>query len=91
MFNAKTVFKISDNIVFRKKEEAYTLLEIDGDNLFDLQESSAFIWEQIVKGESYQDILDSLSDEYEDFGEEERASVQEFIAELIAKNIIHIS
>jgi hypothetical protein len=91
-FKSSTIFNISNNIVFRKQdEEKFVLLEIEGENLFELDEVSAFIWDQISKNNNYGQIINALEDEYEDFGNDQVNETNEFLESLISKNIISIS
>lgn len=93
MYLPTTTFEISKNIVFRKWEEDghFVLIELQGDHLFELHDISAMIWEQIAENKSYQDILSVLEETYEPFGNEEVNEVNQFITQLVEKEILKVS
>lgn len=88
-FTNDTTFEVSNNIVFRKQgEDSFVLIEIEGENIFQLNEVSASVWEGIVAGSKYGILLESLEETYEDFGKNEIAEVDSFLNDLIEKDII---
>jgi hypothetical protein len=91
MFNPVTSFKVSDNIVFRKRDGIYTLIQIDGELLFELPDSSGIIWEYVINGMTYDQMIKSLQEEYENFGNPEVEMVNDFLESLIANKIIFLS
>lgn len=88
-FEPNHKFFVSTNIVFRKRaNDNYVLLDIEGDNLYETEPVSSFIWQKVIEKKSYKEILDDFENEYEDFGESERAEVDEFLTELITMRIL---
>lgn len=89
MLKSDEKFTVSQNIVFRQQEDGnFILLQLEGEEIFELKDVSAFIWELITQGKNIQEILQACEDEYEAFGTEEEQSVMDFVGELVGKQII---
>ena len=87
-FGTNTIFKISENIVYRKRDDGnFILLEIEGNRLFELNDVSASIWSHIVDGHSVKDIYEAIKEEFE-VSESDMDDVRSFIDELIEAKVI---
>jgi len=82
-----TIFKKSENVVFRKIEDEYILVPIsrqagDVDSIFTLNEIGGRIWELIDGEISFGEIRDTIVEEFEVSSEVAGADVAGFLKQL---------
>jgi coenzyme PQQ biosynthesis protein PqqD len=90
-----TVFKKSENVVFRKIEDEYILVPMvasaaDVESIFNLNETGAEVWERIDGKRTLQGIIDDLSREYDAEAEKIKTEVLEFINDIKDAGIIEV-
>ncbi len=86
-----TCFEVSANIVHRKlNDSGFMLIELEGNELFELHDVGGKIWEEILQGSNFREIISSLENTYEPFGVTEVGETKELLKELIKKKIIAI-
>jgi hypothetical protein len=84
MIDSKTVASHSPSVVTRKTGNEYVLVPVanniaDMNSVFTLNETGAFIWEQIDGKRTLKDIIDLLTAEYETDNDTAEKDVFEFI------------
>ena len=95
-FSENSIFKINDSIAYVKDKfkDQYNIIfledetEGDSDKVFVAKGSTYYIWTSIVDGLDYSQILKSLKDLFEPFGDEEIKQVDEFLSVIIEKGFV---
>jgi hypothetical protein len=87
MTNIKSIISHSSSIVTRKTGNEYVLVPItnniaDMNSVYTLNETGAFIWEQIDGKKNVGEIIAALTDEYEIDKEKAEEDVFQFIENL---------
>jgi hypothetical protein len=88
-----TIFKRSENVVFRKIQDEYVLVPIvasaaDVDSIFNLNETGAAVWERIDGVKKLSDIIEDIKAEYEGEGNEIEDDVMAFVREMVEAGLI---
>lgn len=91
-----SVFRRSENVVFRKIEGEYILVPLtssseDVESIFNLNEAGTAIWEKIDGKRTVHDIVDVLLVEYDAAPQTIKSDVTSFINELIEAGLIEVS
>lgn len=94
MTDLKSVPSRSSSIVTRKTGNEYVLVPVanniaDMDSVYTLNETGAFIWEQIDGKKSVKDLIDEIVNEYDTDNETATADVFSFIHEMSRYLIIN--
>jgi hypothetical protein len=84
MLDLKSILSQSQSIVTRKTGNEYVLVPItdniaDMNSVYTLNETGAFIWEQIDGKKNIEEIITALTEEYEIDSENARTDVFSFI------------
>lgn len=87
MTGLKSILSHSPSVVTRKTGSEYVLVPVtnniaDMNSVYTLNETGAFIWEQIDGKKSVQDIIEALTTEYDISEEAAGNDVFEFISNL---------
>lgn len=87
MIDLNTVITQSPSIVTRKTGNEYVLVPIanniaDMDSVYTLNETGAFLWEQIDGKKSVKDLIEALINEYDIDEETASRDVMSFIEEM---------
>jgi hypothetical protein len=87
MIDLNTVITQSPSIVTRKTGNEYVLVPIanniaDMNSVYTLNETGAFLWEQIDGKKSVKDLIKALVNEYDIDGETASRDVMSFIEEM---------
>ncbi|HEX2970324.1 MAG TPA: PqqD family protein [Bacteroidales bacterium] len=87
MTDLKSILSHSPSIVTRKTGNEYVLVPVsnniaDMNRVYTLNETGAFIWEQIDGKKTIEEVIEALTSEYEISEEEARNDVFEFIENL---------
>jgi hypothetical protein len=90
-----TIFKKSENVVFRKIQDEYILVPIvasaaDVESIFNLNETGAAVWERIDGIKKLSDIIEDIKTEYESEGKDIDDDVTAFVNELIEAKLVKI-
>jgi hypothetical protein len=91
----KTVYYHSPNIVTRKTGSEYVLVPVanniaDMNSVYTLNESGAFIWEQIDGKRNVEEIVSTLTEEYDIDHDSAEKDVFSFISDMSNYLIINI-
>jgi methyltransferase-like protein len=94
MADKKSVLSQSSSIVTRKTGNEYILVPItnniaDMNSVYTLNETGAFIWEQIDGKKNVEEIIDTLITEYDIDAESAQIDVFSFIENMSKYLIIH--
>lgn len=87
MTDLKSILSHSPSIVTRKTGSEYVLVPLsnniaDMNSVYTLNETGAFLWEQMDGKKTVGEIIEALTSEYEISGDEAEADVMEFIGKL---------
>ena len=85
--------KIKDGFVLRKIADQYMAVPVGArakelHGMIGLNETGAFIWERLSKGQSQNDIVKALCEEYEVRNDAAAASVERFLEKLRAEGLL---
>lgn len=85
--------KIKDGFVLRKIADQYMAVPVGArakelHGMIGLNETGAFIWERLSKGQSQDDIVKALCEEYEVQNDAAAASVERFLEKLRAEGML---
>lgn len=85
--------KIKDGFVLRKITDQYMAVPVGArakelHGMIGLNETGAFIWERLSKGQSQEEIVKALCEEYEVKEDAALASVQRFLEKLRAEGML---
>jgi methyltransferase-like protein len=85
--------KIKDGFVLRKIADQYMAVPVGArakelHGMIGLNETGAFIWERLSKGQSQNDIVKALCEEYEVRNDAAAASVERFLEKLRAEGML---
>ncbi|MEJ2697014.1 MAG: PqqD family protein [Candidatus Sulfobium sp.] len=88
-----TIFKKSENVVFRKIQDEYILVPIvasaaDVDSIFNLNETGAAVWERIDGVKKLSDIIEDIKAEYEGERKEIEDDVMAFVGRMVEEKLI---
>ena len=88
-----TIFKKSDNVVFRKIQDEYILVPVvasaaDVESIFNLNETGAAVWERIDGTKKLSDIIEDIKSEYESDDSKIEKDVMAFVSEMIDAKLI---
>ena len=88
MVSLQAVYTRDDNMVFRRIGEEMILVPIrrrtaDLESIYTLNDTGAFIWEQLDGQRTLAEVRDALVAEYEVTPEEAEADVLEFVTNLV--------
>jgi hypothetical protein len=94
MAGLKSILSRSDSVVTRKTGNEYVLVPItnniaDMNSVYTLNETGAFIWEQIDSKKSVEDIVIELTNEYDIDKQNAESDVFTFIENMSKYLIIH--
>jgi len=94
MAGLKSILSRSESIVTRKTGSEYVLVPItnniaDMNSVYTLNETGAFIWEQIDGNRSVEEIINVLTDEYDIDFENAEGDVFSFVENMSKYLIIH--
>ncbi|MGC1392542.1 MAG: PqqD family protein [Bacteroidales bacterium] len=94
MAGFKSILSRSDSVVTRKTGNEYVLVPItnniaDMNSVYTLNETGAFIWEQIDGEKSVEDIIIELTNEYDIDKQNAESDVFTFIENMSKYLIIH--
>jgi hypothetical protein len=94
MAGLKSVLTHSDSIVTRKTGNEYVLVPVtnniaDMNSLYTLNETGAFIWEQIDGKKCVEEIIEALTIEYDIDGKNAETDVFSFIEDMSKYLIVH--
>lgn len=83
-----------NNIFFKKKEDGTIILanaEDDDPSILELEGISGEIWEKLVQGITYLELLKWMLETYEGEESEIENDLNEFLLDLITKNFVNVS
>ena len=85
--------KIKDGFVLRKIADQYMAVPVGArakelHGMIGLNETGAFIWDRLSKGQSQDDIVKALCEEYEVQNDAAAASVERFLEKLRAEGML---
>lgn len=85
--------RIKDGFVLRKITDQYMAVPVGArakelHGMIGLNETGAFIWERLSKGQSQEEIVKALCEEYEVKEDAALASVQRFLEKLRAEGML---
>ena len=88
-----TIFKKSENIVFRKIQDEYILVPVvasaaEVESIFSLNETGAAVWERIDGVKKLSDIIEDIKTEYESEGRKIEDEVMAFVSDMINAKLI---
>jgi len=94
MSGLKSILSHSPSVVTRKTGNEYVLVPVtdniaDMDSVYTLNETGAFIWEQIDGKKSVEEIIDAMTEEYEIDKDTATADVLEFISKMSSYLIVN--
>ena len=93
MLNKDTVFKKSENVVFRKIGDEYVLVPLyasvaDVESIFNLNETGAAVWEKIDGRKNLHDIISEMQMEYEAETHLIEKDVTAFVNEMVTADLL---
>ena len=87
------MLKLDKEYVLRQIGDDYVIVPVgkaalDFNGMITVNETGAFLWEQLVKGTSKEGLLETLMETYEVTQEEAERDIDEFLEVLHANNIL---
>ena len=87
------MLKIDKEYVLRQIGDDYVIVPVgkaalDFNGMITVNETGAFLWEQLVKGTSKEGLLETLMETYEVTQEEAERDIDEFLDVLYKNNIL---
>lgn len=87
------MLKLDKEYVLRQIGDDYVIVPVgkaalDFNGMITVNETGAFLWEQLVKGTSKEGLLETLMETYEVIQEEAERDIDEFLDVLYKNNIL---
>ena len=87
------MLKLDKEYVLRQIGDDYVIVPVgkaalDFNGMITVNETGAFLWEQLVKGTSKEGLLETLMETYEVIQEEAERDIDEFLEVLYKNNIL---
>jgi hypothetical protein len=87
------MLKLDKEYVLRQIGDDYVIVPVgkaalDFNGMITVNETGAFLWEQLVKGTSKEELLETLMETYEVTQEEAERDIDEFLDVLYKNNIL---
>ena len=92
--SGETYMKIKDGVVLRKIADQYMAVPVGArakelHGMIGLNETGAFIWERLSNGQTQDEIVKALCEEYEIQEDAATASVQRFLEKLRVEGVMY--
>ncbi|MFI5349994.1 MAG: PqqD family protein [Elusimicrobiota bacterium] len=82
------VYKHADHVSWRRVEDEVVILDLDSSDYFSLNDVGALIWERLGKGETSEQILDSVCGEFDVAPEKALKEMQALVKQLTGKKLL---
>jgi hypothetical protein len=78
----------SPEILFRALDGGGVLVHLDGNRVFELNETAAHIWMELARGSSEEAIVSSVLDAFDVSAETAAREVRDLLRELVSQGLI---
>ena len=87
-FKPTDCFNVSEEVLAQEVGGETVLLDLNGENYFGLNEVGTRIWQLLQSGATVNEVLDTLSDEYDASREQLELDLNDLLARLLGLELV---
>jgi hypothetical protein len=82
------VFRLPDNVSWKKMDDLVIVVDLETGAYYSLNQTASAIWEQIIAGQSLEEVKETLTEVFEVAEERLRTDIAGCIEEWVANRLI---